>query len=150
VRNVALRLALLSLALVVLGWLALGMRAVRLEDQASAVIDRARAGQPVSAADVQQAESRLRSARELSPDLGPILKRGELQEALGHKPEAHLIARAAAIDEPDNLQAWFLAWAAAPDDRAHEYALTQLRRLNPFIEVALGLRDCLDCPLKKP
>jgi hypothetical protein len=148
VRSLALRTALLFLALLVLGWLVVGLRAVRLEDQAGAVIDRARAGEPVTQADVRQAQDRLRQARDLSPDLTPMLKEGQLEEALGRKHSADLIARAVAIEEPDNLQAWFLAWAAAPDDRSREQSLGQLRRLNPFIDVALGLRDCLHCPLK--
>jgi hypothetical protein len=138
------------LVLLVLGWLVVGARAVRLEDQAGAVIDRARAGQPVSEAEMRQARDRLVQARDLSPDLGPKIKEGQLAEALGRKHEAALLAGAAATEEPDNLQAWFLAWAAAPDDQAREQTLAQLRRLNPFIEVALGLRDCMDCPLKKP
>ncbi len=46
--SVAARTVLLFLALLVLGWLVVGLRAVRLEDQADAVIDRARAQQPVS------------------------------------------------------------------------------------------------------
>jgi hypothetical protein len=148
VTSVAVRTVLLFLALLVLGWLIVGLRAVRLEDQAEAVIDRARAGQPVSDAEVRQAQDRLQTARDLSPDLGPMIKEGQLAEALGQRRAADLIARAVAIEEPDNLQAWFLAWAASPDDKSRESSLAQLRRLNPYIEVALGLRDCIDCPLK--
>jgi hypothetical protein len=150
VTSVAVRTVLLLLALFVLGWLVLGLRAVRLEDQATAVIDRARAGDAVSGEDERQARDRLRRARELSPDLGPMIKEGQLLEALGRRREADLVARAVALEEPDNLQAWFLALAASPDDQSRESSLAQLRRLNPYIEVALGLRDCIDCPLKTP
>jgi hypothetical protein len=150
VTSFALRAVLALFAVLVLAWLMLGARAVRLEDQASAVTDRARAGEAVAAAEVEQARERLGDARELSPDQGPSIREGQLLEAVGRKAEADFIARSVALAEPDNMQAWFLAWVAATDEEAKERALAQLRRLNPFVEVALGLRDCMDCPLKTP
>jgi hypothetical protein len=127
-------------------WLAFGARAVRLEDQAEAVIDRARAG-PVSSADVDRAREQLQQSKELNPDQGPVIKEGQLLYATGLDREAAFVARAVAVREPDNLQAWFLAWAADADRKSKREALGQLRRLNPYIDVALGLRACIDCPL---
>jgi hypothetical protein len=150
VTSLALRAVLALLAVLVLAWLLVGARAVRLEDQASAVTDRARAGEPLSAAEVEQARQRLQAARDLSPDKGPSIREGQLLEAVGRRAEADFLARSVAVIEPDNMQAWFLAWVTATDEDAKERALAQLRRLNPFIEVALGLRDCMDCPLKTP
>jgi hypothetical protein len=148
VTSVAVRALLVVLAALVLAWLALGLRAVRLEDQAQATIDRARAG-PVTELDVEQARDHLQEARRFSPDNGPAIREGQLLEAAGRKAEADFIGRVVALEEPDNLQAWFLAWVAATDQPAKKHALSELRRLNPYIDVALGLRDCLHCPLKK-
>jgi hypothetical protein len=150
VTNRVVRAGLVGLAVLVLAWLALGVRAVRLEDQADAVVDRARAGQPVSDAEARRTTDRLDKAGELSPDHGPLIKIGQLTYARGQQAPAALLAAAVTVEEPDNLQAWFLAWAAEGDPRSKEHALDEMRRLNPYIDVALGLRDCLDCPLKRP
>jgi hypothetical protein len=147
VTSLAVRALLVVFAVLVLAWIGLGLRAVRLEDQAQATIDRARAGS-VTELDVEQARERLEEARTLSPDNGLAIREGQLLEAAGRKAEADFVGRSVANEEPDNLQAWFLAWVAATDDEAKERALDQLRRLNPFIDVALGLRDCMHCPLK--
>jgi hypothetical protein len=124
------------------------MRAVRLEDQAEAVIDRARAGQ-VSEDDVRRASRKLQQAGDLSPDQGPMIRYGQLLQAAGKEREAALIARAVTVDEPDNLTAWFVAWASDSNRSSKQQALNELRRLNPYIDVALRLRNCPDCPLIK-
>jgi hypothetical protein len=147
VTSLAVRALLVVLAALVLAWLALGLRAVRLEDQAQATIDRARAG-PVTDVDVEQARDNLSEARRYSPDEGPAIREGQLLEAAGRKAEADFIGRSLVSKEPDSLQAWFLAWVAAGDEQWKAQALSHLRRLNPFIDVALGLRDCMGCPLK--
>jgi hypothetical protein len=148
-KSLAVRAALIGLAVVALAWLALGLRAVRLEDQADAVLDRASAGRPVSDAEVRRATERLDKADDFSPDRGPLLKIGQLSYATGEKGPAALLAAAVTVEEPDNLDAWYLAWVAEPNRRAKRHALEQMRRLNPFMDVALKLRDCVRCPLKK-
>jgi hypothetical protein len=148
VTTLAVRAALVVLAVLILAWLAVGLRAVRLEDQAEATLDRARAG-AVSDTDFRNAQDRLEEADDLSPDLGPLITYGQLLEAVGKRREADFVARAVTVDEPDNLQAWYLAYVADPNPASREHALDELLRLNPFMEVTLGLRDCLHCPLKK-
>ncbi len=123
---------------------------MRLEDDAGAVLDRARAGK-VPEADVKHASDLLESSRRLNPDKAPLVTEGQLLYATGNDHAAALLARSVTLDEPDNLQAWFLVWAAAPDPAVKKQALTQLRRLNSWTDVALGLRACRTCPLlKKP
>ena len=126
----------MAFAVLVLAWLILGARAVRLEDQATAVIDKARAG-PVTDAEVRRARERLDQARDLSPDRGPLIKVGQLALALGHEEQAALIAAAATVEEPDNLQAWFLVWAASPDRRGKALAERRLLELNPWFSEVL-------------
>ena len=146
-RAYPIRAALLALAVLVAAWLVLGMRAVRLEDQADAVIDRARAGS-VPQADVERAENDLRTAADLSPDQGPVIMQGQLYQATGRAQEAVSLADLVAREEPDNLQAWVLAWAAENDPQAKKRAHAQMLRLNPYIDVELGLRNCIECQLK--
>ena len=134
--------------MLVLAWLGIGFRAVRLEDQAQGTIDRALDG-PVSDTDFRGAQDNLREAGDYSPDQGPMIKYGQLLAAVGKRREADFVARAVTLDEPDNLQAWYLAWVADPNPASREHALDELLRLNPFMEVTLGLRDCLHCPLKE-
>jgi hypothetical protein len=148
VTTFAVRAGLVALAVLSVAWLGLGLRAVHLEDEADAVVDRARAGQPVSDAAAVRATEQLDDAGQLSPDHGPLLKVGQLTYARGHPGPAGLLAAAATVEEPDNLQAWYLAWLAEQNPQSKEQALDEMRRLNPYIDVALKLRDCLDCPLK--
>jgi hypothetical protein len=149
VTSLALRALLVGLAVLVLAWLGLGARALHLEDQAEATIDRARAG-PVTELDVEQARERLGEARKLSPDHGPTIKEGQLLDAAGRKAEADSIARSVTVQEPDNLQAWYLAWVAAPDAESRRAAMRTMRSLNPYIEVVLGRRNCITCQLRTP
>jgi hypothetical protein len=149
VKTFSIRAALIVFAALVVAWLAVGMRAVWLQDQAEAVIDRARAG-PVPEAEVERAQDRLRKAAELSPDQGPLIEEGHLLEATGHSSEAVLLAHMAARDEPDNLQAWVLAWAADSRPKTKNQAHDEMLRLNPYIDVVLGLRNCIKCELKTP
>jgi hypothetical protein len=123
-------------ALAVLGWLVFGARAVRLEDQADAVLDQARAG-PISDAEATRAQERLDQAGKLSPDIGPMLKWGQLLEARGNQVQAAFVAHAAAIEEPENLQAWFLVWIADPDKEEKAVAKRRLLELNPWFSEVL-------------
>ena len=146
----ATRIALVLVAIVALAWLGNEVRIMRLEDDAEAVLDRARAGK-VPEADVKHAADLLESSRRLNPDQAPVITEGQLRYATGDADGAALLARSVTLDEPDNLQAWFLVWAAASDPAVKRQALTQLRRLNSWTDVALGLRGCRTCPLlKKP
>jgi hypothetical protein len=143
------RIALIALSAVVLAWLAFGFRAVRLEEQADAVVQRAHAGK-VSTADVSQARDRLDEAERLNPDRSPDLTEGELLYAIGRDREAVEAGRRVIADEPENAQAWYLAYVAERNRSVRLAALARLRRLNPWIEVVLGLRHCpVGCILRR-
>jgi predicted Zn-dependent protease len=137
VNRFAVRLALLALALLVGGWLVLGLRAVRLEEQANATIQRARTG-PVAPADVNRALDDLAEAGRLSPDQAPLIDQGELLAAAHRNDEARAIAKRVTEVEPDNLQGWYLAWVVAdPDKRAKAHAKRRLLELNPWFSEVL-------------
>jgi hypothetical protein len=137
VNSFAIRSALVVLALLVGAWLALGVRAVALENDADAVTQRARAG-PVPPAEVNGALDGLAKAGRLSPDQAPVIKQGELLAAAGRSGEAKSVAKRVTEAEPDNLQAWFLAWVVAdPDKRAKAHAKQRLLELNPWFSEVL-------------
>jgi hypothetical protein len=77
-----------------------------------------------------------------------LVGQGQLLLAVGRTREAAAIAQRAVADEPDNLQAWSLVFATARSSADRRRTLAQLRRLNPSVDLVLGLRDCLDCPVR--
>jgi hypothetical protein len=143
------RIALLGLALVVLAWLAFGFRAVRLQDEADAVVKKAQHGK-VSAAEVRQAHDRLDAAKRLNPDRSPDLEDGQLLYVTGHAREAVDVGNRVIADEPENAGAWYLAYVAEKNRTVRLARLAHLKRLNPWIEVVLGLRHCpVGCVLRR-
>jgi predicted Zn-dependent protease len=127
----AVRCALVVVALLVGAYLAVGVHNVRLVDDGDAVLAKARTGK-VPARTVDAALSDYEDAQKLSPDPTPLIHRGELLLATGRKIEASKALIRAIQDEPDNIQAWTLAYAAsAGDPSAHELAKNQLLKLNP-------------------
>jgi hypothetical protein len=135
VNRIGVRPALVVLALIVGVWLAFGLRSVRLMDDGDAVMARASHATP---AEVDSALADYAKAGRLSPDQAPLIHQGELLLAAGRQGEAAAIARRATEVEPDNLQAWYLAWRAAfPHTPAEEQAKQRLIELNPWFAYAL-------------
>jgi hypothetical protein len=145
VPNIAVRVALVVFAAFVLASLAVGLRAVVLEDRADAVLERTGAGK-ASAADVSRAQHWFDEAAKLNPDREPDLKEARLLHEVGDDHEALGIATHVVVDEPDNIEAWYLILTTDPDAAHRRAALARMRRLNPYIEVVIGLRKCLHCP----
>jgi predicted Zn-dependent protease len=140
VNSFAIRSALVVIALLVGAWLALGVRAVALENDSETVLARARAG-PIPAAEANKALDDLAKAGRLSPDQAPLIHQGELLTAIGRTGEAHAVAKRATDAEPDNLQAWFLTWVLAdPGTEAKAHAKARLLELNPWFAYALRRR----------
>jgi hypothetical protein len=130
VNRSAIRPALVLLALLVGVWLAFGVRNVRLQDDADAVLAKARTG-PVPAAEVNSALDDYAKAGRLSPDQTPLIHQGELLYAAGRDAEAEAV-------EPDNLQSWFLAWVVAkPRTSEKAHAEKRVLELNPWFDYAL-------------
>jgi predicted Zn-dependent protease len=139
VNGLAIRCALVVVALLVGAYLAVGVHNVRLIDDGNAVLAKARTGK-VPAKTVDAALSDYEDAQTLSPDPTPLIHQGELLLASGRKIEANKALIRAIQEEPDNIQAWTLAYAAsAGDPAAHELAKHKLLKLNPwFLYVLTG------------
>jgi hypothetical protein len=120
-------------------WLAVGLRAVNLENDAKAVVDKARAG-TATPAEVERARDDLHKADLLSPSKDPIIREGELMASLGREGEGAILGYSVTLKEPDNLRAWFLVWATEPDAARKAAAKKRLLELNPWFDYALERR----------
>ena len=134
----AIRFALVVVALVAGAWLAVGVRAVALEDDANAVLSQVRAG-PLPRPELNAAIDDLDRAGRFSPDQAPVILQGQLLYAEGRLDQARAAARRATDAEPDNLQAWYLAWVVAGNDKgARADAQKHVLELNPWFERVLN------------
>jgi hypothetical protein len=137
VKRVPIRPALVLLALLVGVWLAFELRNVTLQDDADAVLARARV-ESVPRAEANAALNDYTKAGRFSPDLTPMIHRTELLEAIGRHAEAHDDASRATEIEPDNLEAWFLRWTVAPPNSLEKVlAKRRVLDLNPWFALAL-------------
>jgi hypothetical protein len=139
VNSLAVRAALVVLALLAGAWLAVGVRAVDLENDAKAVVDKARAG-TATPAEIERARDDLHKADFLSPSKDPIIREGELMASLGRDGEAAILGYSVTLKEPENLRAWFLVWATEPDAARKAAAKRRILELNPWFAYALRRR----------
>jgi predicted Zn-dependent protease len=134
VNGLAIRGALLVLALLAGVWLAFGIQSVLLQDDADAVLAQARKG-PVSPKQVDAAVHDYQQARRLSPDQTPLISEGQLLLAAGRRREAQEVSIRAIQEEPDNLQTWFFGWVAAEalkNPQGVRTAKAHILKLNPW------------------
>lgn len=137
--SLAVRAALVVIALLAGAWLAVGVRAIDLENDAKAVVDKARAG-TATPAEVQRARDDLQKADFLSPSKDPIIREGELMASLGRMGEGAILGYSVTQKEPENLRAWFLVWATEQDAARKAQAKARLLELNPWFAYALRRR----------
>jgi hypothetical protein len=139
VNSLPIRAALVVLAVLASAWLAVGVRAVALENDAKAVVEKARAG-AATPAEVEGAQDDLRAADLLSPSKDTVIREGELMASLGRMGEGAILGYSVTRDEPENLRAWFLVWAAEPDAAKKAEARRRILELNPWFDYALQRR----------
>jgi hypothetical protein len=123
--------ALVLLAALMVGWSVLSYRAVSAEQDARKLAARAAFGN-VPGAQIEQALDDLRAAARYTAGNGPLIEEGVLLYAADRRSEAAEIARRATADEPDNLEAWFLAYSAALGEGSRAAAKREVGRLNPW------------------
>jgi len=135
---VAARIGIGLVALVVLAWLAVGLRNARLEaDGADAVGRSPSTASPARLADARDAYSR---ARKLNADSTPEVREAGLANFDGRPREAVRLLRDVVRREPENFDAWFLmasvsaridpSLAADAEERARALNPLQFRRLG--------------------
>ena len=123
------RVALIGVALVVIAWLAVIERDIRL--QASAEAGSRHGASPAALA---RAADDLEAARLLNPDRSPDVARATVQASRGDRPGALRVLDGVLAREPDNLLAWGLlaVYARGTDPAAVERALAARERLDPL------------------
>ena len=102
------RVAVIAVAVLVLGWLGLMERSVRLQASAR--------------------EGSLQAASLLNPDTLPDVRRAFVLQREGRTREAARVLEDVLRREPDNLEAWGVLFAFTKDERA----LEARRRLDPL------------------
>jgi hypothetical protein len=126
---VAARIAVVAVAVLVLGWLALMERDVRLEARGTE-----RSPRLAVPGNLARADADLRAAQRLNPDTEPELKRAFVYVGAGRPADAAAILEGIVRREPDNLAAWGALFNASRDrdPAAAEQALDARRRLDPL------------------
>ncbi|MEA2364752.1 MAG: hypothetical protein QOI32_264 [Thermoleophilaceae bacterium] len=126
------RVALGVLALVVLAWLAVGLRNARSEAEAVRLIGTSVRTVPLEQLD--RAGDDYRSADRLNASSDPDLHLAALENFTGHPRRAIRLLREVTRREPENFDAWFLmaGVAAKRDPSLAARAEARARELNPL------------------
>jgi len=129
---VSARIGIGVLAVVVLAWLAVGLRNARLEaDGADAIGRSPSTASPARLADAFDAYGR---ARKLNADSVPEVRQAGLANFDGRPRDALRLLRDVVRREPENFDAWFLmaSVAARVDPSLAAQARERARALNPL------------------
>jgi hypothetical protein len=137
VTSVAVRCALVTVAVLVAGWLALGYRADRLEHEGWQAFGRNGPGESLTAK-LGRAESLLRRARRFNADPSPLISESLLLVYTGHRARARATAKQVVAEEPGNVEGWRLMYLLAPDRASAAHARQMVMSLDPW--AAVGLR----------
>jgi hypothetical protein len=133
VASVLVRCAIVVIALAVVAWLALSIRALDLEAQGQVTALRANSGK-ISAAEFERGRDALQRSRRFNADTTPLLDEALLLAGVGRRRKSLAIAERAVADEPENRDAWTFLYRAAHafGDRATEArAARAIRALDP-------------------
>lgn len=106
----ALRLAVLGLAVAACAWFALGLVQSHDENQALTLIDQPGTPNPVTTARIM---SLLNNAGTLNPDRNIALDRSQAQTRAGDSAAGVAIAESVTRAEPENVDAWVVLGLAA-------------------------------------
>jgi hypothetical protein len=132
------RIAVVSVALVAIAWLATGLHASNLEQHANRV-GAVTSGKPLGYAQVQRAARLYERARAFNADTRPILLEANLLSFFRRgNVRALALAREVARHEPDNVTAWAIVagMAARLDPPLAVRARNNIARLSPPVPPA--------------
>jgi hypothetical protein len=127
----AIRIALVALAVLAGGWLAVQERAADAERELDGIAFRP--GGALSPAEVARARDLLAADRRLNPDRRPDLYEAVVLGRSGRERKAIAVLRGTVAAEPENLEAWALLARTAEDTdpQLAQRARARLRELAP-------------------
>lgn len=134
-----IRCALVAIAVLAGAWLVLGFRAVQLEADADAVIERAQRGE-ATADEVKHGQDLLQRARLLNVDNSPLLDEGLMLFSYGQRAEGLAITEDVVADEPENVVGWialYTLFSGSGDEKRAAETARRVRALNPLAGDAL-------------
>ena len=131
---IALRTALVLLALAAGGWLAVQERAAHAQEEIDAIAFAPRSGEH-GATELARARPLLRTYRRLNPDRRPDLAEAVLLGRAGREADAVALLRRTVAAEPESIEAWALLARAAKtaDPALAARARARLRALAPLV-----------------
>ena len=132
--SVALRAALVLVALLVLAWLAASLRATNLVEDGNAVLAKAQRGS-IPPEELREGRDLLHRARRFNADLDPRLREGFLLLLSRRSADALASAQDSVRREPENFDTWYLLYLAAQGAGDREEAARARRmilELNPL------------------
>jgi hypothetical protein len=138
--SVVTRCAVVAVALVAGAWLVLSFRAVELEADGRAILERAQRGTiPPDA--VRRGQSFFQRAGRFNADQSPLFYESVLLFQTGRYEDAAAAAEQLVADEPDNVDGWIILHGAASgpagaaregDPKRAAEALRRVSALNPL------------------
>jgi tetratricopeptide (TPR) repeat protein len=140
--SVLLRGALVVVALVVLGWLAVSLRATNLVEDGNDVVVEAQRG-AIPPGELRRGRDLFHRARRFNADLDPWLREGFLLLLSRRNSDALADARNSVRREPENFNAWYLLYLAAQGAGDRDEAARARRAivaLNPLVANRLDTR----------
>lgn len=127
----ALRAAVLAVALVACAWFAIGVRQGNATRDAAALLD---GSTRLPAAKARHAAALLHDAGQLNPDLQVDVMRGQLALQQGDTTRSRRILQDVVRSEPENLNGWiWLARSSSADPVTFRRALRRARALVPAV-----------------
>ena len=127
------RAVLVTLAVMLVGWLVAGLRAAGAESEGAAIVEGAES--KTASDEVARGLDRLRDAQSLNADKDPEIDEVILLSVTGSTGKSLALARKVVAEEPGNVDTWFALWAAslaADDRRRADLALARVRSLDPL------------------
>ena len=131
---IAVRLALLGVAVAAAAWFALGVRSVHDENQVTALVN---SHTSLTAAQARYAEDKLAEARTLNPDESLNALHAQIELNAGHPALAERIAKALARRAPRDVDSWVtLAVLTRDSDPAvNRIAIAKVHELAPPVSL---------------
>ena len=131
--SLAVRITIVTISLVALGWTALSIRALDLDAEGREVSATVQNGE-ISAAELERGRNLFQDARRFHADKTPLMDEAFLLTVTRRGEEALALTETIVEDEPDNRDAWvfvYLAARAAGDRQARARAARAIRELDP-------------------